>query len=122
MRPLEITRREAEDLVDLLEANDAGNPSRSELARDLREKYGMVPRELDARKAEGTQASPEYRLARSVGAAFVQGDPVSKVGGDYRFDGTVIGVFVKLSGAVRYAVEDDRGVIHIYSAKNLVKR
>jgi len=45
MRPLEITRQEAEDLVDLLEANDAGNPSRSELARDLREKYGMVPRD-----------------------------------------------------------------------------
>jgi len=54
--------------------------------------------------------------------AFSVGDLVSKVGGDYRFDGTVIGVFVKLSGAVRYAVEDDRGVIHIYSAKNLVKR
>ena len=54
--------------------------------------------------------------------AFSVGDPVAKVGGDYRFDGTVIGVFTKLSGVVRYAVEDDRGVIHIYSAKNLVRR
>jgi len=53
---------------------------------------------------------------------FSLGDPVSKVGGDYRFDGVVIGVFTKLSGAVRYAVEDDRGVIHIYSAKNLARR
>ena len=55
-------------------------------------------------------------------SVFLLGDPVSKVGGDYRFDGTVIGVFMKLSGVVRYAVEDDRGVIHIYSAKNLVRR
>jgi len=54
--------------------------------------------------------------------AFKVGDLVSKAGGDYRFDGTVIGVFTKLSGLVRYAVEDDRGVIHIYSAKNLVFR
>jgi hypothetical protein len=46
------------------------------------------------------------------------GTKVSKVGGDYRFDGTVVAAFTKLSGAVRYAVEDDRGVLHIYSRKN----
>lgn len=40
-------------------------------------------------------------------------------GGDYRFDGTVVAVFPKLSGVVRYVVEDDRGVLHIYSEKNL---
>jgi hypothetical protein len=50
------------------------------------------------------------------------GDKVSKTGGDYRFDGTVVGVFPKLSGEVRYVVEDDRGCLHIYSEKNLVKR
>lgn len=53
---------------------------------------------------------------------FILGDHVSKVGGDYRFDGVVIGVFYKLSGLIRYAVEDDRGVIHIYSGKQLVRR
>lgn len=53
---------------------------------------------------------------------FVVGDKVSKVGGDYKFDGIVIGRFEKLSGLIRYAVEDDRGVIHIYSAKNLASR
>lgn len=41
------------------------------------------------------------------------GDRVSKVGGDYRFDGHVVAVFVKLSGAVRIVVEDDRGVLFI---------
>jgi len=50
---------------------------------------------------------------------FNVGDLVSKTGGDYRFDGTVVAVFAKLSGAVRYVVEDDRGVLHIYSGNNL---
>ena len=50
---------------------------------------------------------------------FGVGAKVSKKGGDYRFNGTVIGTFKKLSGVWRYAVEDDRGVIHIYSARNL---
>lgn len=50
---------------------------------------------------------------------FSVGSKVSKVGGDYRFDGTVVAIFAKLSGLVRYVVEDDRGVLHIYSEKNL---
>lgn len=52
---------------------------------------------------------------------FEVGTKVSKTGGDYLFDGVIIGRFVKLSGAIRFAVEDDRGVIHIYSAKNLIQ-
>ena len=54
-----------------------------------------------------------------IGSEFNVGDKVSKVGGDYRFDGTVVAAFRKLSGVVRFVVEDDRGVLHIYSAKNL---
>jgi hypothetical protein len=50
---------------------------------------------------------------------FYVGDKVSKVGGDYQFEGHVVCKFAKRSGAVRYVVEDDRGVLHIYSAKNL---
>jgi len=46
-------------------------------------------------------------------------DEVQKVGGDYTFEGVVVAVFEKLSGQVRYVVEDDRGCLHIYSAKNL---
>lgn len=41
------------------------------------------------------------------------GDKVSKIGGDYRFDGVVVAVFAKLSGVVRIVVEDDRGLLFI---------
>lgn len=51
--------------------------------------------------------------------AFHVGSSVRKTGGDYRFEGTVVAVFPKLSGQVRYVVEDDRGVLHVYSVKNL---
>lgn len=50
---------------------------------------------------------------------FKIGDKVEKVGGDYTFVGIVVSVFQKLSGAVRFVVEDDRGVLHVYSEKNL---
>lgn len=50
------------------------------------------------------------------------GSRVSKIGGDYRFDGIVVSIFTKLSGAVRLVVEDDRGVLHIYSDHNLKLR
>ena len=50
---------------------------------------------------------------------FKVGNKVEKVGGDYTFEGTVVAAFQKLSGAVRYVVEDDRGVLHVYSAKTL---
>lgn len=50
---------------------------------------------------------------------FKVGNKVEKVGGDYTFVGVVVSVFQKLSGAVRLVVEDDRGVLHVYSEKNL---
>jgi hypothetical protein len=50
---------------------------------------------------------------------FMVGDEVSKVGGDYSFDGIVRSVFTKGSGVIRLVVEDDRGILHIYSEKNL---
>lgn len=53
---------------------------------------------------------------------FHVGDAVRKVGGDYRFDGVIVASFRKLSGEDRYVVEDDRGVLHIFSAKNLAMR
>ena len=52
---------------------------------------------------------------------FVIGDSVQKIGGDYSFSGIIVSVFAKLSGVWRYVVEDDRGVLHIYSAKNLCR-
>ena len=47
------------------------------------------------------------------------GDKVEKVGGDYTFVGVIVSDFKKLSGAVRFVVEDDRGVLHVYSEKTL---
>ena len=41
------------------------------------------------------------------------GDLVSKIQGDYRFDGWVRAVLTKRSGEVRIVVEDDRGVLFI---------
>jgi hypothetical protein len=54
--------------------------------------------------------------------AYRVGDKVEKIGGDYVFVGVVVAAFRKLSGAARYVVEDDRGVLHVYSAKNLRRR
>lgn len=50
---------------------------------------------------------------------YLVGDIVEKVGGDYTFQGTVVAAFKKLSGTKRYVVEDDRGVLHVYSSKVL---
>lgn len=47
---------------------------------------------------------------------------VRKIGGDYRFDGTVVGIIAKLSGEIRYAVEDDRGIVHIFRREQLERR
>jgi hypothetical protein len=50
---------------------------------------------------------------------FEVGDEVEKYGGDYTFGGTVVAAFAKLSGVRRYVVEDGRGILMIYSSKNL---
>lgn len=47
------------------------------------------------------------------------GDSVSKIGGDYRFDGIVRAVVIKGNGDIRYVVEDDRGTLFIFNAKQL---
>jgi hypothetical protein len=50
---------------------------------------------------------------------FKVGNHVVKVGGDYTFEGIVRAAFPKGSGVIRYVVEDDRGVLHVYSDKVL---
>lgn len=55
-------------------------------------------------------------------AVFEIGEPVAKVGGDYRFDGWVVGHMWKRSGELRYAVEDDRGVLHIFNERQICRR
>jgi hypothetical protein len=46
-------------------------------------------------------------------------DGVVKSGGDYSFYGDVVAVFTKRSGAVRCVVENDAGILHIFSPVNL---
>lgn len=46
-------------------------------------------------------------------------DRVTKLGGDYTFRGVVVAVFYKRSGILRYVVENDEGILHIYSRTNL---
>lgn len=50
---------------------------------------------------------------------FYNGDDVIKAGGDYRFEGVVVATFAKRSGAVRYVVEDDRGLLFIFNGGQL---
>lgn len=49
------------------------------------------------------------------------GDNVEKATGDYKFSGVVVAVFKKLSGKVRVVVENQDGILHIFSESNLVK-
>jgi hypothetical protein len=61
-------------------------------------------------------------VRRRAAMKFVVGDKVQKVGGDYAFVGVVVSAFGKHSGQVRYVVEDDRGILHIFSEKNLASQ
>lgn len=53
---------------------------------------------------------------------FAIGTAVGKIGGDYRFDGHIRAIVVKSSGAVRYVVEDDRGILFIWRHDQFVTR
>lgn len=50
---------------------------------------------------------------------FSVGDQVEKVGGDAEFAGEVVCTFRKKNGAIRYVVEDERGLLLIQSDKTL---
>ena len=62
---------------------------------------------------------PKYNPANNIPFAFNEGDPVIKRAGDYTFRGIVLAVFRKRSGAPRYAVENDDGLIHIFNHEQL---
>ena len=47
------------------------------------------------------------------------GSKVTKSGGDYIFEGIIVAKFPKISGVIRYVVENDDGVLHIFSEKQL---
>jgi hypothetical protein len=50
---------------------------------------------------------------------FTIGDRVEKFTGDYQLSGEVRAVFMTTRGKVRYVVEHDCGILHIYSETNL---
>jgi hypothetical protein len=103
-----VVERAAEAICALHE--DLARTPWSEWGDQVRDRY-----RTDARAA--LSAIPE-----AIDGAFKFGDTVSKVGGDYTFDGTIQGVIVKRSGLTRYAVEDDRGILHIFNATQLRAR
>jgi hypothetical protein len=47
---------------------------------------------------------------------------VRKVVGDYDFDGVVVAVFQKKNGLIRYVVENEAGILHIFSEKQLFEK
>ena len=47
------------------------------------------------------------------------GQRVKKEGGDYTFEGVLIAIIRKRSGAFRYVVEDDRGLLFIFNLAQL---
>lgn len=48
------------------------------------------------------------------------GDEVIKQGGDYTYEGIVVGIVVKRSGQMRFVVEDDRGLLFIFNGDQIV--
>lgn len=55
----------------------------------------------------------------SIESKYKSGQRVIKSGGDYFFTGVITCVFTKLSGQIRYTVENPEGIVHIFSEKQL---
>jgi len=98
---------------------------------EVRHRYESALADLMAAMASNGRFEPGGRYglmmvsgSSSAGAVgrYCKGDEVEKIGGDYTFVGHIVSVFEKRSDETRYVVEDDRGVLHIYSAKNLRPR
>lgn len=81
---------------------------------------GTFPLDIAATVEDARRAMAA--LSADDGHAFKRGALVEKTGGDYCFPGTVLTAFTKLSGQVRYVVEDDRGVVHIFNEAQLKTR
>ena len=64
-------------------------------------------------------AIKNFARVPQIDSKYKAGDVVIKSGGDYSFTGVVICAFTKLSGQVRYCVENAEGIVHIFSEKQL---
>lgn len=58
-------------------------------------------------------------MGYGVPAPMALGDYVRKDSGDYTYEGWVVGVIHKRSGAVRYVVENSTGMLSIFNDKQL---
>lgn len=58
-------------------------------------------------------------MTTDIRPKFKEGDLVEKDGGDAEFKGEIACVFRKKNGAIRYVVEDERGLLLIQSDKTL---
>lgn len=99
----QLIAKEPKDLLDLINLIETDNTL---------DRISSILAYINESTEEPVKEKPEF--------FFSKGEKVSKTNGDYRFDGIVVSAFKKLSGEVRYVVEDDRGILHIYSNKNLV--
>jgi hypothetical protein len=70
---------------------------------------------------EGAMAAYEAAVRELGLGKFRRGQKVVKGGGDYTFRGVVVAAFEKLSGKVRYVVENADGVLHIFSESQLAE-
>lgn len=86
---------------------------------ELGDKLNLVANCHAALEAAGGFEIEHPITTLSLDFVFSANDYVRKKGGDYTFEGFVVAAFRKTSGQVRYVVEDDRGVLHVYSAGNL---
>lgn len=62
---------------------------------------------------------PKYKIENAIPLLFHEGDYVCKEAGDYIFYGIIVSVFRKRSGAPRYVVENEDGILHIFSSQQL---
>ena len=90
-------------------------------AADAQEEYNSDKNAWEDLAALITKASAGEACEQPT-TRFKTKDKVKKVGGDYTFEGEVVAAFPKLSGQIRYVVEDDRGILHVYSDRVLKAR
>ena len=78
---------------------------------------------LNSAGLEGAQKRGDERVASVLRlgdkARFHLGQRVIKTGGDYTFDGWVVSVWRKRSGKLRYCVENEAGLVHIFNEGQL---
>ena len=65
------------------------------------------------------KVDPKYKDSNAIPFAFGEGDMVVKRDGDYVFRGMIVGMFRKRSGAPRYNVENEDGVVMIMNHTQL---